>query len=453
MTKLLKIDLSRIATSKNLFTAVYYLVLFGCAVVLVVADVGLENKVFGIGLIFFSIVVSNVLIRTELVTQNRIAQTYPRTIDPVRTFPEYDIPPQIDKHAMIRFECARLVDCAIPILFRELDKNAWKSISTTHALDVELNVTSFNRLFDAVDGRTGNADVVIASAAAVDRATYKDQAGTQRRAGAPICLLPILQQFNAYFIFAKRAAVLEYLRAAGDPDERSTLSHVSSDTSLDKVLATTSLFRRKPLLEGLLQQSRILVERGADLDSAFVAYWEKLANSKGTTYEHPLNFDKGAGASIQETFLSFLESGDLTLYLGGLAQTAYLLNQSGPDDKFVVIARPDDVGYENINSFVCSRELAERRGNELLRLYGWWFDLVNRFRRDFLFDEVGQGRLADLLRRPVVIGGRTVSFLPEQSDGSVVKRVIGFLSGKSSKEIGSFLLPNMYAAANTNSVV
>lgn len=445
---------------------VFYLIMVALAVFFIIADIETATKLIALGFIFLSIAFVSLSYPAKSAPGlDRIAQTYARRIEPQRTYPEYRIVPEGDKHATIRFGCAPLVDCAIPLLLRELDRQTWNSLSMSYALDVDLSVTSFNNLFSAVVGKDSAVDVVVASAAAVDRAATALPNKTDRTSDVPVCLLPILQQFNAYFLFARRQALVDYLNSEKHPDI-DLVSQVNATNSVDRVLSLgfqqadkkgNGQSRRTAILAEVLKKADIFVERHADLDAAVVAYWEALTKDSGSvkTGAATLHFDSADGHSIAETFFGFLRSSGLALYIGGLAQTAYLLTHSNADGEFIVIARPEDINYANVNSFVCSRDFANSRGDDLLRLYAWWFDVVNRFRRNFLFEETGRQRLTKLLRQPIQISDSahsgTIALMPPGADEGAVATILEFLKVRDPTAIGSFLLPNMYEAAAADS--
>jgi len=445
-----------------------YVALTLLAIGFLFADISLTSRIAGVLFIVMAILIANIAV-PALLQVDRIAKTYSLVVEPALTFPQYEIPPEPDKRADIRFGCAPLPDCCIPILYQRLDPKGWESLARTHALNVHFYVTNFNNLFGAVKDVNGDdkidrdrhVDVAIASAAAVDRVAYLGLARTTPNPDAPVCVLPVLQQFNAYFLFAKRKQLVEYLRQKQFIPLSEAVLTIDADSSLHTVLESKGAIQsnvtemntaiRLSVIDGILHRARVLVERGADLDAALMAYWEKLNKlTNAPILEHRINFVTPVKSSIQATFDAFTASTDFTLYVGGLAQTAFLLSRSGPQGEYVIVARPNEIGYQNVNSFVCSRNFGTARRNELLRLYGWWFDLINRFRRDFLFNPSGEAKLLATLAEDVVFENSGKVHLVEHdtdTDTASMNILLDFLKCTHDADIGSFFFPNMYAAS------
>lgn len=389
----------------------------------------------------------------EVNAEARIARTYKLAIDTIVTgpdhfYPIYRIPPAGDVRRAISFACPPLVDCIIPGIFRELDPAGWESLALSHALDVRLTTTSFRDLFGIV-GR-GEVHVVIASAAAVDRAQFDDSQQLHKADHAPISVLPVLQQFNAYYLVAKRAPLIEYLEKSQFTKAATVARTTGASTSLSHELMSVAegSFQR-PVLAAMLKSSMVLVERGADLDAALIYYWDKI-RLEGESFARAINFSGGENDSIETTFSKFQKTNTLSLYMGGLAQASYLINRCEIGDEFIIVASPNDIKFSNLNSFVCTREFATERANELIRLYGWWFDLMNRFRRGYLF---GSKENRELLRALIFRGiaaenGSRVKLIPDDFGPRDMTKLFSFLEVQTSEAIGSFLFPNLYEALN-----
>lgn len=378
----------------------------------------------------------------------RISKTYPLAMDKIATtvepaFPVYRIPPWPDDRVSIRFGCPPLADGYMAGFFRMLDPAGWSSLVETHALDISVKTIEFNDLFGAV--RRGDVDVVIASGVAVDRAQYRDFLRVNREPDAPVAVLPALQHFNAYYLFARRRHLVEICAASGLPGPAALAKTLDANKSFHEAMSGPT--QRKVMME-VLSQARVYVERGADLDFALVGFLESLRGAEGERAP-VVNFANTLKESIRTTFEEFMHCLTPALYMGGIAQSAYLLNRCGPGGDYVVVAGPHDINFNNLNSFVCSRAFALEHQPDLRRLYDWWFDLLNRYRRQFIFGTAAdRGKLADVILHGIRRDDRVdaASFVPADFRLADIDRLFTFLNGTTPEHIGTFMFPNMYAA-------
>ena len=381
---------------------------------------------------------------------DRIAKTYPFKIPAVQTYPEYRIPPENDVRARVRFGCAPLLDCCFPLIVRKLSPLTWDHLAQSHAIDVEISIADFSKLFDAVRRpfADSSVDVVIASAASVERAQRGDIHNAVTT-DAPIAVLPILQQFNAYYLFAKRREIKDFLVRTGYSSVENACTGTGSNSSLYAELNKVPVARTANLFLRIMEEFQVFAERGADLDAALVAFWTHLGGGKANPGRF-INFDGPYSQPIQDSFEAFLTADGPSTFLGGIGQLSYLLNRSEVDGDFIVLAGPSDFSYQNVTSLVCSAALVKERANEIFRFIGWWFDVLNCFRRMYLFaepDEYGGYReMKELICNGLYVNDVRLGLLPPGATEQDVDKALSFIKLRSAEEVGTFLLPNIHAA-------
>src|SRR3569832_299044 len=392
----------------------------------------------------------------EFAAVRAVSSTFPVSIVPpgpiaAGAFPHFVIPPDDDVRLTVRLGSASIIDSVVPLLYKHLDQADWASLACTYALNVVPITTSFHDLFPAVQRASRNpeqpglvVDVAIASASAVMRAQM-DVSAAKLADNPPKAVLPILQQFSAIYIFTKdvdfahamKQQIIAYIRP-----EKGQSVHALMRGTPDCLVA----------LRSYISECEIFVERGADLDVALLLYWMNgLLGDRGST-SIPARLTGGADGTISTTFEKFTSATGPSFYMGGLAQTSYLLNRCGLGREYVLLAGPDDIQFENVNSFVCTARFGDEHRNDLIRLYNWWFDLLNRFRRYFLFaeDAVNQTRLRATIRKGLTdAAGNHVDIIPPHFDDHDLDRLLDFMRAGSPSSSGSFLIPNFNDAINS----
>lgn len=372
----------------------------------------------------------------QLKPKDSISTTHLLEVPAIHTYPKYRIPPAQDDRAEIRFGCAPLVDCCFPLFMQRLDPHTWNALARSHAIDVRISIVDFNKLFDEVDSPASDSgvDIVVASAAFVVRA--------RSAYNTPVAVLPILQQFNAYYIFAKRTELVAYLERRGSNWAAKQCATMPPTSTIDAMLDKQS--DKKEILRDILQNFRFHVERGADLEAALALYWTCLGGEASE-----ISTKSTKPESIKTSFESFISADEPSLFMGGLAQTAFLSRRSDVGGDYVIFASPRDIDYRNVNSLVCSKELARDRPTDVFRFVGWWFDVLNWFRRSILFEETRDLELytrAIQLMRDLPTENGIISLVPARAEDEDIEGMLDFLRITSAKESGSFMLPNIYDA-------
>lgn len=397
-----------------------------------------------LGALTITYALSSFIRRTK---QDRISETYRLEVPAVQTYPEYKIPPEEDIRAALRFGCAPLIDCCFPLLLQQLDPHTWMTLVRSHAIDVHIRIADFNRLLDAVHSSQSDSgvDLVVASAASIDRVRFPHGLRGGVVENAPVAVLPILQQFNAYYLFGKRSEIIEFLNEHNYHWAAERCAAASGTATLHMLVAEQSV-GMEGILGDILKEFPIHVERGADLDAAIAFYGKELnpTHSVGTF------ISVAATNSIESTFEAFLADDQHSLFMGGLAQSAYLLRRCGVGDEYVIVAGPNDIAYPNVNSLVCSKELAHDRPNDVFRFIGWWFDVLNCFRRLILFEETRDPELykkaVDMILEGLETEGGRMALVPPAATPADVEAMLDMLRIRSADEIGNYMLPNIHEA-------
>lgn len=394
---------------------------------------------------------ASVPVLNELEPDDRVSKTFSLEIPDTQTYPEYKIPPEEDKRLKIRFGCAPLLDCCFPLLVQNVDLQTWNGLARSRAIDVDIHIVDFSNLFNEVDSPASDSgvDMVIASAASVDtaRSSHVNRDGVSDR--APVAVLPILQQFNAYYVFAKRTELTAYLERKGLNWAAELCVEMRATSTLNAMLGKTTGKQNddaKGILRNILRNFTSHIERGADLEAALTSYWACLGEERSRPQ---LRFAETS--SIITSFASFISAEEPSLFMGGLAQTAFLTGRSDVGGEYIIIAGPNDINYPNVNSLVCSKELAHGRPTDILRFISWWFDVLNCFRRSILFKETRDPNLYNSAIEAIQKGlhtsyGSTVKIVPPGAEPKDIECMLDFIRIKSAKEIGSFMLPNIYDA-------
>jgi hypothetical protein len=116
----------------------------------------------------------------------------------------------------------------------------------------------------------------------------------------------------------------------------------------------------------------------------------------------------------------------------------------------VLVAGPEDIKYSNVNSLVCSKELAHDRSNDLFRFIGWWFDILNCFRRSTLFEETRDPALHNRLVQTILAGIHTdaghIALMPPGATAEDVEAMLDLMRIRSSSDVGNYMFPNMQEA-------
>lgn len=397
-----------------------------------------------LGALVITFVLSAIIRGTRL---DRISATYRLEVPAVQTYPEYKIPPDEDIRAALRFGCAPLIDCCFPLLLQTLDPHTWATLVRSHAIDVHIRIADFNRLLDAVHSSQSDSgvDLVVASAASIDRVRFPHGLRSRVVENAPVAVLPILQQFNAYYLFGKRAEIIEFLNERNYSWAAERCATASETATLHMLVAEQSV-GMEGVLGDILKEFPVHVERGADLDAAIAFYGKELnpTRSAGTF------ISVAATNSIESTFEAFLVDGHHSLFMGGLAQSAYLLRRCGVGDEYVIVAGPHDIAYPNVNSLVCSKELAHDRPNDVFRFIGWWFDVLNCFRRLILFEQTRDPELykkaVDMILEGLETEAGRMALVPPAATPADVEATLDMLRIRSADEIGNYMLPNIHEA-------
>lgn len=374
----------------------------------------------------------------------------------IEVYPDFKVPPTDTPIENVTLGCGPLIDCCFPLIVREIKPDYWDCISRSHGLNVDIIIHNFGDLVREVEQK--NIKVAVASAPSVVR--YWSPSDSKK---GPRAVYPFVHMFNAYYVFCKRSVLLNYL----DKYAQQVIENVkaaSKGTSVHQIFATQLPdINWKEIICGILSEALIFSEVGADLDSAIELYRKEKLGDSG---ESKLRYAEPNGPNLlSEMFEKFLNYEELSAFVGGITQTAYLQERSNQNQEYIILAGPSEFEFINTLGFVVSSDVDKHdiKWLEILqRLMAWWFDMADRF-RIMIFggdgNDVDDELLFSKIRDGVLFEGNKTSLAPKDISNDDLKAAIEFMKvrwepnvNNRGKNAGSFMVPSFNFARKIHGV-